>query len=269
MIYYKTAEEIEKIRASCLIVSKTLALAGSLIKPGITGLELDRQAEQFIRDSGGIPVFKGFNGFPGSLCISINEQVVHGIPSKEPIKAGDIVSVDCGVKLDGFVGDSAFTFAVGEVATETIELLSVTRKALQLAIDQAREGNRIGDIGFAVQDYAERVHRYGVVRELVGHGVGIDLHEPPEVPNFGKRGKGIKIKEGMVIAIEPMINLGKRQVRTLADGWTIVSRDRTPSAHYEHTLAILQDGPDVLSDHRYAEEACKNNPELQEISLKN
>lgn len=268
MIYYKTAEEIEKIRASCLIVSKTLALAGSLIRPGITGLELDRQAEQFIRDSGGIPVFKGFNGFPGSLCISINEQVVHGIPSKEPIKDGDIVSVDCGVNLDGFIGDSAFTFAVGEVDPATLELLSVTRTALDMGIANAREGQRIGDIGYAVQDYAERVHRYGVVRELVGHGVGIELHEPPEVPNYGKRGKGIQIKEGMVIAIEPMINLGKRQVRTLADGWTIVSKDRTPSAHYEHTVAVLRSGPDVLSDHSYAEEASKNNPELQEISLK-
>ena len=268
MIYYKTAEEVEKIRASCLIVSKTLALAGSLLKPGITGLELDRQAEQFIRDSGGIPVFKGFNGFPGSLCISINEQVVHGIPSKEVIKSGDIVSVDCGVNLDGFISDCAFTYAVGEVDPATLELLSVTRTALKLGIDQAREGSRIGDIGFAVQDYAERVHRYGVVRELVGHGVGIELHEPPEVPNFGKRGKGIKIKEGMVIAIEPMINLGKRQVRTMADGWTIISRDKTPSAHYEHTVAVGKDGPDVLSDHSYAEEASKNNPELQEISLK-
>lgn len=268
MIYYKTTEEIEKIRASCLIVSKTLALAGSLLKPGVTGLELDRQAEQFIRDSGGIPVFKGFNGFPGSLCISINEQVVHGIPGKDPIKDGDIVSIDCGVNLDGYIGDAAFTFAVGEVAPATMELLRATRTALQLAIDQTRDGQRIGDIGFAVQDYAERMHSFGVVRELVGHGVGIELHEPPEVPNYGKRGKGIKIKEGMVIAIEPMINLGKRQVRTLSDGWTIVSRDRTPSAHYEHTVAVQKDGPDPLSDHRYAEDACKNNPELREISLK-
>lgn len=269
MIYYKTPEEIEKIRASCLIVSKTLALAGSLLKPGVTGKELDRQAEQFIRESGGIPVFKGFHGFPGSLCISINEQVVHGIPGDAPIEDGDIVSIDCGVNIDGFIGDAAFTFAVGNVSEETIKLLEVTRTCLKRGIDQAREGNRIGDIGFAVQDYAERQNGYGVVRELVGHGVGIDLHEPPEVPNYGKRGKGIKIKEGMVIAIEPMINLGKRQVRTLADGWTIISRDKKPSAHYEHTIAVSANGPDPLSDHSFADEASKNNPELQEISLKN
>lgn len=269
MIYYKTIEEIEKIEASCLIVSKALALAGSLLRPGITGKELDSQAEAFIRDYGGIPVFKGFNGFPGSLCISINEQVVHGIPSDAPIQDGDIVSIDCGVNLNGFVGDSAFTYAVGEVDPEVFELLCVTRTALHLGIEQARVGSRIGDIGFAIQDYAERQHKYGVVRELVGHGVGMSLHEPPEVPNYGKRGRGIQIKEGLVIAIEPMINLGTRQVKTLSDGWTIVSKDMKASAHYEHTLAVLAEGPRALSNHSFAEEACKNNPELQEISLKN
>lgn len=268
MIYYKTDEEIEGIRKSCMVVSNALALAGSMLRPGVTGVELDKAAEEYIRDQGGVPVFKGFNGFPGSLCISINEQVVHGIPSVEPIKAEDIVTIDCGVELGGYVGDSAFTYALGSVPVETIELLSVTRTSLVLGIEQAREGNRTGDIGFAIQDYAERKHGYGIVRELVGHGVGKYLHEAPEIPNYGKRGKGIKIKTGLVIAIEPMVNAGSRQVRTLSDGWTIVSKDKSPSAHYEHTIAVQKSGPEMLSDHSFAEEVCKNNPELQEISLK-
>lgn len=268
MIYYKTSEEIEHIRQSCLMVSKALAQVASILRPGMTGLQIDKEAETLIRDHGAIPAFKGYRGFPGTLCVSVNETVVHGIPNDQPFREGDVVSVDCGVLYHGFYGDSAFTFMVGVVAEETRRLLEVTRECLALGVSQAAVGNRIGDIGFAIQEHAEGRHGYGVVRELVGHGVGRNLHEEPEVPNFGKRGKGPLIKEGLVIAIEPMINLGTRHVRQMPDGWTVNTRDRKPSAHFEHTVAVLANGPASLSDHSLIEEAIAENRELSEMSTK-
>lgn len=269
MIYYKTDEEIELIRQSCLLVCRTLAEVGSLLRPGITGAEIDRAAEELIRDHQAVPGFKGYRGFPATLCVSKNENVVHGIPSAEQVfEDGDIVSVDCGVLLNGFFGDAAYTFAIGDVSEAVMELLSVTNTSLYKAIDQAFVGNRIGDIGFAVQHYVEKENGYGVVRELVGHGLGRELHEAPEVPNYGKRGRGVKLKDGLVIAIEPMVNLGRREVRTSRDGWTVFSKDRKPSAHYEHTVAIRKDQPDILSDHSFIEEAVRKNPNLKEVELK-
>ena len=266
MIYYKTADEIELIRHNCLMVSEVLTLVGRELKPGITGKQLDQKAEEYIRDNDAVPGFKGYGGFPATLCVSINEAVVHGIPSDYEFKDGDIVSVDCGVFKNEYFGDAAFTFAIGDVAEETMALLRLTRQSLYDGIEQAKAGNRLGDIGYAIQDLAERKHNYGVVRELVGHGIGKNLHEKPEVPNFGRRGSGTKLKAGLVIAIEPMINMGKRNVKQLADGWTVVTRDGKPSAHYEHTVAVQKDGADILSDHGPVEEAVKNNPHLKDIS---
>ena len=272
MIYYKTAEEIELIRQSCLLISKTHAHVASILKPGMTGLQIDKEAETLIRDHGAIPAFKGYPGaagpFPGSLCVSVNEMIVHGIPSDVPFEEGDVLSIDCGVLWHGFYGDSAYTFTLGEVSAEVAQLLTVTRECLKRGIEEARVGNRIGDIGFAIQELAERQHGYGVVRELVGHGVGKQLHEAPEVPNYGKRGRGPLIKEGLVIAIEPMINLGERHVRQLKDGWTLITKDRKVSAHYEHTIAVGLNGADILSDHNMIEDAISNNPELSEVSVK-
>lgn len=260
MIIYKTDEEIELLRQSNLIVSKTLALVGSMIKPGVTGEEIDKAAEEFIRDNGGVPGFKGYNDFPASLCVSPNAQVVHGIPTKDLVfEDGDIVSVDCGVILNGFNGDAAYTFPIGDVSDEIMKLLRVTNESLYRGIKAAKVGNRIGDIGFAIQDYTERKNNYGVVRELVGHGVGRDLHEAPEVPNYGKRGRGLRLKAGLTIAIEPMINLGKKHVETSKDGWSIFTKDRTPSVHFEHSIAIRKNGPDILSDHSYIEKALDQN----------
>ncbi|MBP8724520.1 MAG: type I methionyl aminopeptidase [Saprospiraceae bacterium] len=266
MIYLKSEEEIQKIRHSCQLVSRSLALVGQLLRPGITGSELDAQAGQFIRDHAAIPAFKGYNGFPASLCISINEQVVHGIPSALPMKDGDVVSVDCGVLCEGYYGDAAYTFAIGEVGAEILQLMRVTLESLALGIAQAHEGNRIGDISFAIQEHAEQRHGYGVVRELVGHGIGKQLHEPPEVPNFGKRGSGISLKEGLVLAIEPMINLGTRRVKQLKDGWTIITQDKKVSAHYEHTVVVRRDRAEILSDHAVIEDSVKNNKELTGIA---
>lgn len=268
MIYYKTSDEVEKIRASCLLVSKTLAHVASMIGPGVSGQKIDEEAEQLIRDHGAVPGFKGYNGFPATLCISVNEQVVHGIPGKTEFKDGDIVSVDCGVYMDEFFGDSAYTFAIGDVDEEVMELLSVTNESLYLGIEAATAGNRLGDIGFAIQNYTEKQHQYGVVRELVGHGLGKNLHEPPEVPNYGKRGRGPLLKDGLVIAIEPMINLGKKEVTQADDGWTIRTRDRKPSAHYEHTVAVRKGEADILSDHSIVEDSIKKNTEIKEISKK-
>ena len=267
MIYYKTAPEIEFIRENCHLVCKTLALAGSMLKPGVRGSDIDKAAEDFIRSHNAEPGFKGYNGFPATLCISPNECVVHGIPQNEPFKEGDIVSIDCGVYKNGFFGDAAYTFVIGEVSDEVMNLLEVTLRSLYLAIEQARAGNRIGDIGHAVQQYAEKENGYGVVRSLVGHGIGKNLHEAPEVPNHGRRGRGIKLKKDLVIAIEPMVNLGTKHVKQLNDGWTIVSKDRTPSAHYEHTVVVTKGEADILSDHSYVEEAIKNNNNLTEISV--
>ncbi|RZK73519.1 MAG: type I methionyl aminopeptidase, partial [Pedobacter sp.] len=235
-IYYKSLEEIELIRASSLLVSKTLAEVARIIGPGVTTKSLDQLAYSFIKDHGAEPAFLNYNGFPFSLCISPNEQVVHGFPGDYVIQEGDLISVDCGVIKDSFFGDSAYTFSIGEINAERQKLIDVTKTCLNLAIDKAVVGSRIGDVGFAVQDHAER-NGFGVVRELVGHGVGIKLHEKPEVPNYGKRGSGIKLEEGMVIAIEPMINAGVAGVKFWSDGWTVTSKDNKPSAHFEHTVA--------------------------------
>jgi methionyl aminopeptidase len=267
-VYYKTAEEVERMRRANLLVSETLALVGSILKPGITGLEIDKAAEEFIRDHKGRPAFKGYHGFPATLCVSFNEIVVHGIPSKRAFKETDIVSVDCGVELEGFYGDAAFTFAFSAVEEPVMELLRVTYASLYKGIEQAIVGQRIGDISFAVQDYCERQHRYGVVRDLVGHGVGRSLHEDPEVPNFGKRGKGMVMQDGLTIAIEPMVNMGLKEVYQDSDGWTIFTRDRKPSAHFEHSVVVRKNKADILSDHSFVIEAIKNNPELKEVSPK-
>lgn len=253
MIYLKTEEEIDLVRESSLLVGKTLAEVAKLIEPGVTPLELDGLAEEFIRDHGGVPGFKGYNGFPNTLCTSINEQVVHGIPSNKPLQNGDIISVDCGVLLNEFYGDVAYTFEVGEVNQDIKNLLKVTKESLLKGIEAAKAGNRIGDIGFVIQSHAEE-HGYGVVRELVGHGLGKSLHESPEVPNYGKRGSGMKLKEGLVLAIEPMINLGKRNVKQDQDGWTIITADRLPSAHFEHDIVVRKEGAEVLSTHELIEE---------------
>lgn len=269
MIHYKSQKEIELIRQSCLIVSAALTRVAELLKAGATGLEIDAAAEEVIRDHGAVPGFKGHHGFPATLCISRNECVVHGIPDDVPFKEGDIVSVDCGAIKQEFYGDSAYTFAIGNISQEVEKLLEVTQAALYLGIQQATEGNRIGDISFAVQEYCERKHNYGVVRELVGHGIGRQLHEGPEVPNYGRRGVGPKLKSGMVIAIEPMINLGGRQVTQMNDGWTILTKDRKPSAHFEHTVSIAKEGAHILSDHSGIEVAIKNNQNLKEITKNN
>ncbi|GLR19338.1 type I methionyl aminopeptidase [Portibacter lacus] len=269
MIHYKTKEEIELIRESCLIVSKTLALVGSILKPGMTGIEIDKKAEEFIRDHKAVPGFKGYRDFPATLCISPNEGVVHGIPVDKEFVDGDIISVDCGSLLNDYYGDSAFTFAIGEVPEETLQLLEVTNTSLYKAIEVAKKGNRLGDIGYAIQSYAEKEHGYGVVRELIGHGIGRNLHEKPDVPNYGVRGRGQMLKEGLVIAIEPMINLGSKEIMQSNDGWTIISKDGKPSAHYEHTIAITKNGPDILSNHTFIADAIKNNANINDISIKN
>lgn len=256
MIYIKTREEIELMRESALMVSRTLGIVAREVKPGVTPKFLDKIAEEFIRDNGGVPAFKGYRGFPATLCISINDAVVHGIPTDKALNEGDIISVDCGVKKNGFYGDHAYSFAVGVVKPELQKLLEVTKESLYKGIEQCIAGNRIGDISFAIQNHAEK-HGYGVVRELVGHGLGKSLHEDPEVPNYGKRGDGPKIKDGMVFAIEPMINLGKKNVKQLNDGWTIVTADGLPSAHFEHDVAIVDGKPDILSTFAYVEEALK------------
>ncbi|HEY9115522.1 MAG TPA: type I methionyl aminopeptidase [Bacteroidales bacterium] len=257
MIYFKTDEEIEIQRESSLLVGKTLAEVARLIRPGVKTIELDKVAETFIRDNGAVPGFKGYGGFPGSLCISVNEEVVHGIPGKRELKDGDIVSIDCGTLKNGFYGDSAYTFAVGEVKPEVLLLLERTKASLYLAIEQAVAGKRVGDIGHAVQQYVESFG-YSVVRDLVGHGVGRNLHEKPEVPNYGRKGTGVKLKKGMVLAIEPMINLGVKEVNMDKDGWTIRTADLKPSAHFEHDVAIRDGKADVLSTFDYIEEVLKN-----------
>lgn len=253
-IYYKSLEEIELIRESSLLVSKTLAEVAKVIKPGITTLSLDKLAYEFIKDNGAIPAFLNYGGFPYSLCISPNEQVVHGFPNDHIIQEGDLISVDCGVIKNNYFGDSAYTFSIGEVGEEKRLLSKVTKECLQLAIDKAVVGMRIGDIAFAVQQHAE-ANGFGVVRELVGHGVGVQLHEKPEVPNYGKRGSGMKLEEGMVIAIEPMINAGKAGVKFWSDGWTVTTVDQKPSAHFEHTVAVKKGKADVLSTFGLIEEA--------------
>lgn len=256
MIHYKSREEVEIIKEGALILGKAHGEVAKHVRPGVKTIELDRIAETFIRDNGGVPSFKNYNGFPSSLCISLNENVVHGFPGEEELKEGDIISIDCGVYYKGFHSDSAFSYPVGKVEAEVMQLLKVTKESLYKGIEQAVFGNRIGDIAFAIQQHVEH-YGYGVVRELVGHGLGKELHESPEVPNYGKRGKGAKLKEGLVIAIEPMVNLGSRNVVQEADGWTIRTADRRPSAHYEHTVAVFKDGTEVLTTHKYIEENFK------------
>ena len=254
MIYYKTIEEIERIRESSLLVARTLAEVAKRIGPGVTSLELDKLAEEFIRDHGAIPAFKGYNGFPASLCVSPNSEVVHGIPNNKTFKEGDIVSVDCGVLKNEYFGDSAYTFPIGEVSDAVRKLLRVTKESLYQGINAAVEGKRLQDISFEIQTYCES-HGYSVVRELVGHGIGRKLHEAPEVPNFGKRGSGPKLKQGLVIAIEPMINMGRKNVLHGKDGWTITTQDGLPSAHFEHTVAIGKNKAEILSSFKFIEEA--------------
>lgn len=262
MIHYKTKAEIELMRESSLLVSKALALVAAAIKPGVTTLQLDSLAEQFINDNKAKPSFKGYNGFPYACCISVNDAVVHGFPTKKELKEGDVVSVDVGVFKNGFHGDSAYTFAVGEIPAEVKQLLQVTKASLYKGIEKAIKGNRVGDIAYAIQHYTEKEHGYGVVRDLVGHGLGRHLHEEPQVPNFGKRGTGAKLKEGMVIAIEPMINLGTAAVFHDKDGWTIRTADGKPAAHYEHDVAISAGKADILSSFVEIEAAERANADL-------
>lgn len=268
MIYYKTDEEIELIRKSGQLVGKTLGLVGQLLKPGVTGAQIDKAAEEFIKDHKGVPGFKGYGGFPSTLCISSNACVVHGVPNAKEFKDGDIVSVDCGVLMNGYYGDCAYTFAIGNVEEATMNLLQVTKESLYLGIENAIIGKRLGDISFAIQDFAEKKHKYGIVRSLVGHGIGKNLHEEPEVPNFGKRGRGIVLKNGLVIAIEPMVNMGTKNVQQMNDGWTILTKDRKPSAHYEHTVAVRKGKAEILTTHEFVEDSIKKNPNLREISIK-
>lgn len=267
MIYYKTNEEIELMRESNLLVSKTLAYVAENLKVGKTGVSIDKAAEEYIRDHGGIPGFKGYRGFPSSLCMSLNDAVVHGIPSDRVFTETDVISVDCGVILNGFYGDAAFTFAFKNVGPGVEKLLRVTRESLYKGIEAVVVGNRIGDISYAIQNYCEKVHGYGIVRELVGHGVGRSLHEDPEVPNFGTKGKGTLLKEGIVIAIEPMVNMGGKAVKQLNDGWTILTRDGKPSAHFEHSVAVRKEGADILSDHTFIDDSVKKNDEIMDISI--
>ena len=257
MLVYKTEEEIEIIRRNNQLVSRTLAEVAKLIKPGVTTLELDKIAEEFIRDNGAIPGFLGYGGFPNTLCTSVNDQVVHGIPSDYVLKDGDIVSVDCGTYMEGFYGDTAYTFPVGEVSVEVMNLLRTTKESLFKGIENAIEGKRIGDIGNAVQVHAEK-SGYSVVREMVGHGLGKNMHEAPEVPNYGRKGRGVMIKKGLVLCIEPMINMGSKYIKQDNDGWTIRTTDGKLSAHYELALAVDKGKADILSTFKYIEEIIKD-----------
>ncbi len=262
MIYYKTQDEIALMRRSALLVSATLAEVAKLLTPGITTAEIDRRAEAFILAGGGIPSFKNYRGFPKATCISVNSAVVHGIPGEYRLQEGDIVSVDCGVLMNGFHGDSAYTFGLGAVAPEVLELMGVTKKALYAGVEKAVAGNRIGDIAYAIQEPTEKQRGYGVVRELVGHGLGRSLHEDPQVPNYGRRGHGQLLKEGLVICIEPMVNLGTRDVTYEDDGWTVQTRDGKASAHYEHVVLVRKGSPELLSSFEEVEAAEKANPAL-------
>ncbi|HKL08019.1 MAG TPA: type I methionyl aminopeptidase [Bacteroidales bacterium] len=256
MLVYKSQEEIEIIRRNNILVSKTLAEVAKLIKPGVTTLELDKIAEEYIRDNGAVPGFLGYGGFPNTLCTSVNDQVVHGIPSDYELRDGDVVSIDCGTIMDGYYGDSAYTFPVGNVSDDVMQLLRTTKESLFLGVEQAIEGNRVGDIGYAVQLHAEK-SGYSVVREMVGHGLGKNMHEAPEVPNYGRRGRGVKLKKGLVLCIEPMINLGTKYIKQDPDGWTIRTLDGKPSAHYELAVAVDKGKADILTTFKYIEEILK------------
>ncbi len=254
MIIVKSKEEIEIMRESALVVSKTLGMLAKEVKPGVTTLYLDKLAEDFIRSHGAVPGFLGLYDFPNTLCMSPNSQVVHGIPNDQPLEEGDIISIDCGAIKNGFYGDHAYTFPVGEVTDDIKKLLQITKESLYEGIRQFKVGNRVGDVGYAIQQHCEK-HGYGVVRELVGHGIGRKMHEDPEMPNYGKRGRGKKFIEGMVVAIEPMINLGTHRINQLSDGWTILTKDNKPSAHFEHDVAIVDGKPELLSTFQYIYDA--------------
>ena len=254
MIKIKTKEEIEIMRESALVVSKTLGMLAKEVKPGVTTLYLDKLAEDFIRSEGAIPGFLGLYDFPNTLCMSPNEQIVHGFPTDKPLIEGDIISIDCGALKNGFYGDHAYTFEVGEVEPETKKLLQITKESLYVGIREFKAGNRTGDVGFAIQNFTEN-HGYGVVRELVGHGLGSEMHEDPEMPNYGKRGRGKKFTEGMVVAIEPMINMGTHKIKQHSDGWTITTQDNKMSAHFEHDVAIVNGKPELLSTFKYIYDA--------------
>ncbi len=258
MVHLKSEEDIELIKESSLLVGKTLAEVAGYLKPGVTTAYLDKIAEDFIRGNGAIPGFKHYRGYPASLCISVNDQVVHGIPGKNEIIDGDVVSIDCGVVLNGYNGDSAYTFAVGDVAPDTMALLKRTKESLYKGIEKAIAGSRLGDIGYAVQSYVEQFG-YSVVRELVGHGIGKHLHEDPQVPNYGRRGSGPKLKEGTVICIEPMVNLGLKEIIQERDGWTIRTRDGKPSAHFEHAVAVRKNQGEILSTFEFIENVKNEN----------
>lgn len=259
MIYLKTDEEIELMRVANQLVGKTLGELAKHVAPGVTTLQLDKIAEEFIRDNGATPAFLGYGGFPNSICASVNEHVVHGIPSSKVIlRDGDIISIDCGTHINGFTGDSAYTFCVGEVSPEVRHLLKTTKESLYKGIEAAVDGKRVGDIANAIQTYCD-TRNYSVVRELVGHGCGRNMHEEPEVPNYGRRGCGPLLRSGMCICIEPMINLGSKNVVFENDGWTVRTKDRKPSAHFEHCIAIRPDGPDILSSFKFIEEVLGDN----------
>lgn len=263
MMIYKTEEQIEKMRQSALLVSKTLTEVAKILKPGLQTISIDVMIGEFIRDNGAIPSFLNYQGtYPFNSCISVNEVVVHGLPNKYELKEGDIVSVDVGVILDGWHGDHAYTFAIGDPGTEIMQLIQVTKESLYKGIEQALAGNRIGDIAYAIQEHTEKKHGYGVVRELVGHGLGKNMHEDPQVPNYGKRGSGPKLKEGLVLAIEPMINLGKKEVYTDKDGWTVRTKDHKVSVHFEHDVCIRKNKADILSNYTHIEQAEQNNSNL-------
>ncbi|HXH19401.1 MAG TPA: type I methionyl aminopeptidase [Chitinophagales bacterium] len=266
MIYYKTPEEIELIRDCSLLLSKTLAEVAKLLKPGLLPATLDKVAEEFIRDHGGEPAFKGYKNFPYTLCVSVNENVVHGFPTGRELREGDVVSLDSGVKKNGFFSDSAYTFMLGEVGEEAERLVVAAKEALFIGVDKARAGNRVGDISFAIQNYIEREKGYHVVRELVGHGIGKMLHEDPEVPNYGKRGTGALLREGLVIAIEPMVNRGTQNVVQEDDGWTIRTKDRSVSAHFELMVAVRKNKEaDFLSTFSFIEAEVAKNPNLKPV----
>ncbi len=261
-MYCKTAEQIEHMRASAQLVSRTLAMIAAEIRPGITTLALDQRINQFIRDHGAVPSFLNYHGYPYHSCISVNDVVVHGFPSKKELLEKDVVSIDIGVILEGWHGDHAYTFVIGDPGPAIMQLIRVAKESLYKGIEKCIAGNRVGDISFAIQEHTEKKHGYGVVRELVGHGLGTSLHEDPQVPNYGKRGSGPKLKEGLVLAIEPMINLGKKEVYTDSDGWTVRTKDGSVSAHFEHDVCVQKNKADILSDYTPIEAAEQKNPNL-------
>ena len=267
MILYKTNDQVEMMRQSALLVSKTLTEVAKMLKPGVTTLSIDKLIGQFIRDHQAVPSFLHYKGYPYNSCISVNDVVVHGFPGPGELTEGDIISVDTGVILNGWHGDHAYTFAIGDPGEETMKLISVTKESLYKGVEKAVVGNRIGDIAFAIQEHTERKHGYGVVRELVGHGLGRNLHEDPQVPNYGKRGSGSKLKEGLVLAIEPMINLGKRDVFTDEDGWTVRTKDGKPSVHFEHDVCVKKGKADILSNYSTIEKAEETNPNLFTLQI--